>query len=130
MIVVNFAHPMTNCQLQAIKHLTGQAVKQVVAVHALVDPGQPIAPQVKDLVDQCGFSGEEWQTEPIVVNLPSLAVVAAAVVAELHGRMCYFPTVACLRPKPGVALLHCELGELVNSQFIRDAARNLRGECG
>jgi len=128
MIVVNFAHPITKDQLQAIEHLTVQPVEPVVAVHAQVDLGQPIGPQVKELVDRCGLSGEEWQTAPIVVNLPSLAVLAAAVVAELHGRMGYFPTVLSLRPSPGASPPRFELAELVNLQAIRDAARSRRME--
>lgn len=57
MIVVNFAHPMTKDQLKAIEHLTGQAIEGGVAVRAQVNLGWPIAPHVKDLVDQCGLSG-------------------------------------------------------------------------
>ncbi len=89
---------------------------------------QPIAPQVRELVDRCGLSGEEWQCEPIVVNLPSLAVLAAAVVAELHGRMGYFPTVLSLRPAPGVSPRRFELGEVVDLRWIRESARYRRTE--
>ncbi len=128
MIVVNFAHPLTKDQLQAIEHFAAQPVQRVVVVNAQVDLGQPIAAQVKELVDRCGLSGEEWQSEPIVVNLPSLAVLAAAVVAELHGRMGYFPTVLSLRPSPGVSPPRFELGELVDLQSIRESARSRRME--
>jgi hypothetical protein len=130
MMVINFAHPITEAQLRTLEELTGEAIDRVVAVSAQADLGRPLAPQVRDMVNRCGLSPEEWQTVPIVVNPPSLAVLAAAVVAELHGRMGYFPTVMCLRAAAGTSPPRFEVAQLVDLQGIRDAARARRMDGG
>jgi len=61
-----------------------------------------------------------------VVNLPSLSVVAALVVTELHGRCGYFPAVLRLKPVSDTTPLQFAVAEIVNLQMVRDAARQTR----
>jgi hypothetical protein len=72
------------------------------------------------------LSSEELQTKPILVNLPSLNTIAALLLAELHGRMGYFPPVLRLRPVSGVTPPRFEAAEIINLQEIRDSARKQR----
>jgi len=80
--------------------MTGQNVDQVLDEKADFDDTRPYADQVCDLLDQVPLSAEEWQSLSVVVNLPSYAVIAAGVLAELHGRIGHFPTVAWLIQTP------------------------------
>lgn len=126
MILINFAHPMTEEQLRQIEGVVGQPVERVIAVDAQIDPGQPLADQVVAMVDRVGLSPEEWQTLPLLINLPSLNYSAGVLLAELHGRMGYFPSIVRLRPAAGAVPPRFEVAEVINLQAVRDAARARR----
>lgn len=128
MILVNFAHPLTEEQLHQIEVLTGQKVERVIAIDAQIDPQEPLAPQVTAMVDRVGLGAEEWQTLPLLIALPSLNYSAGVLLAELHGRMGYFPSILRLRPIPGAIPPRFEIAEVINLQAVRDAARARRSE--
>jgi hypothetical protein len=46
--------------------------------------------------------------------------------AELHGRMGYFPPILRLRPVEGAIPPRFEVAEIINLQALRDAARKER----
>lgn len=110
MILLNFAHPLTESQLARVAELVGRPVERVVAVPARFDHAASFADQVKGLIAATGLTPDEWQTLPLLVNLPSLAPIAAVLLAELHGRTGYFPAVLRLRPIHGVTPPHFEVG--------------------
>src|SRR5215471_10738648 len=126
MILLNFAHPLTAVQRASVERCIGQALERVVEVKTQLNHDQPFAAQVRQLVEAVGLSSGEWQTLPLVVNLPSLSVVAALVVAELHGRCGYFPAVLRLKPVPDSTPPQFAVAEIVNLQMVRDAARHTR----
>jgi hypothetical protein len=126
MILLNFAHPLTAAQRASVERCSGQALERVIEVKTQLDHDQPCVAQVRQLVEAVGLTPEEWQTLPLVVNLPSLSVVAALVVAELHGRCGYFPAVLRLMPVPDTTPLQFIVAEIVNLQVVRDAARHTR----
>jgi len=90
------------------------------------DLAQPFVQQVIALVDQVKLTSAEWQTLPLLINLPSLNFVAATLLAELHGRMGYFPPVLRLRSVPGSIPPRFEVAEVINLQAVRDVARATR----
>ena len=53
-------------------------------------------------------------------------MVAALVMAELHGRCGYFPAVLRLKPVSDTTPLQFTVAEVVNLQVVRDAARHTR----
>lgn len=131
MILLNFSHPLTEEHLRQIERLTGEKVERVVEIDSQIDPQKPLAPQIVKMADQAGLSPEEWQTLPILINPPSLSFSAVALIAELHGRMGYFPP--CLRMRPvvdeqgnRVVPPRFEVAEILNLQAIRDEARERR----
>jgi hypothetical protein len=126
MILLNFAHPLTAAQRASVERCSGQALERVIEVKTQIEYDQPFAAQVRQLVEAVGLSSEEWQSLPLVVHLPSLSVVAALVVAELHGRCGYFPAVLRLTPVPDTTPLQFSVAEIVNLQVVRDAARHTR----
>jgi hypothetical protein len=126
MIVLNFSHPLTAVHLEEIQALTGEPVEQVVVLKTQFDPQQPFVPQVSTLMGQVGFTPQQWQTTRLLVNPPSLNVIAATVLAELHGRMGYFPAILRMKPIPDTTPPQFEVAEVINLQAVRDAARTHR----
>jgi hypothetical protein len=126
MILLNFSHPLTPDQLVQVAVLAGQAVGRVVDVPAQFNVTAPFVAQVGALVDRVGLMPVEWQTEPILVNPPALNVIAVTLLAELHGRMGYFPPVIRLRTVADSLLPAYEVAEIINLQAVRDTARGRR----
>ncbi len=128
MLILNFAHPLTDEHLARIEELTGQKPERVIVINSQIDTQQPLAPQVVAMADAAGLTPEEWQTLPILINPPALNFSAVALVAELHGRMGYFPP--CIRMRPvvdehgnRVVPPRFEVAEILNLQGVRDEAR-------
>jgi hypothetical protein len=126
MILLNFTHPLTSDQLARIETLTDEPVAEVRDIPAQFDNEQPFVPQIESLADACGLSPAEWQMVPFLVNPPALNFIAVALLAELHGRMGYFPPVMRTRPLAGSLPPRYEVAEVLNLQAIRDAARKKR----
>ncbi len=126
MLLLNFSHPLPTEQLERIAQLTGQPLETVLALSTQFDQSQPFIPQVTALIDQVPLTSEEWQTAPLLVVLPSLNYIAALVLAELHGRMGYFPPIVRLRPVEEALPPRYEVTEVINLQGVRDNARKKR----
>jgi len=127
MLIVNFSHPLTDTQKAQIEALTGQAIEQIVAVPVQFDNAQPFVPQLERLMAQIPLTSETWQTAPILVNPPSLNFITALLIAELHGRMGYFPPIIRIRPVSDAVPPRFEVAEILNLQAVRDKARARRG---
>ena len=126
MILLNFSHPLTPNQQAQIETLTGQTVARVIDLPTQFDEQAPFAPQVSALMATVPLASAEWQSEPILVLLPSLNFIAALVLAELHGRMGYFPPVARTHPVAGSIPRQYEVAEILDLQGVREAARRRR----
>ncbi len=126
MLLLNFSHPLTPAMRAQIEALAGEAVGREIAVLPQFDEQQPFAQQVSALLAGVQLSPEEWQTEPILVVLPSLNFIAALLLAELHGRMGYFPTAVRTRPAGDGLPRRYEVAELLDLQGAREAARRRR----
>lgn len=127
MRLLNFSHPLTPEQLAQAAELIGRPLARVVDLPVAFDHGRPFADQVAALADAAGLTPEEWQTLPLLVNPPALSWIAVTLLAELHGRMGYFPPVLRLRPVPGSLPPRFEVAEVVNLQAVREEARERRG---
>ena len=126
MILLNFSHPLTPDQQAQVETRLDQKLERIIEMPVQFDPQQPFLPQVKALMTRMPLSPEELQGKPILVNLPSLNVIAALVLAELHGRMGYFPPVLRLRPVEAAIPPRYEVAEVLNLQLVRDNARTKR----
>ncbi len=128
MIVINFSHPLTPEQLEKIAKIAGREIERVIEVPTQLDITRAFAPQVVELVDSVGLAPEEWQKLPIVINPPALSAIAVLVIAELHGRMGYFPPCVRLRQvrsEAGVSVSF-EVAEILSLQEQREQARQRR----
>jgi hypothetical protein len=126
MLILNYAHPLTAEQLAQVEALVGTKISEVKQIKVQLNQAEPLLSQVVTLADAAGLSGEEWSGQALVVNPPSLNFVAIALLAELHGRMGYFPTCLRLRPIEGSIPPRFEVAEVLNLQDIRNAARGRR----
>ncbi len=126
MILLNFSHPITPAQQAQIEALAGAPVDRIVEAPVQFDEQRPFAPQLEEALAQVPLTAAAWQMEPLLVVLPSLNFIAALLLAELHGRMGYFPTVVRLRPVPSATPRRYEVAELLDLQAARDAARRHR----
>ena len=126
MILLNFSHPLTSDQQAQIETLLDQKLERILEIPVQFDPRQPFLPQLALLMEKVPLTPQEWQGAAILVNLPSLNVIAALLLAELHGRMGYFPPVLRLRPVEGAIPPRYEAAEILNLQSLRDAARAKR----
>ena len=77
-------------------------------------------------MERIAIKPDEWQQQPIIVNLPALSVIAGLVLAELHGRMGYFPPVVRLKPVSSLGPVVFELAEVLPLNAVREAARQKR----
>ena len=126
MLLLNFTHPLPLAQLDRLVELIGLPIAEVREHMAQFDHTRPFADQVAELVDAMRLSPQQWQTEAILVNPPALAPIVAVLIAELHGRMGYFPAIVRVRPVAGSTPPAYEVAEIINLQAVRDAARQSR----
>ena len=126
MILLNFSHPITPAQQAQIEALTGQRIDRTIDAMPQFDEQQPFGPQLAALLAQVDLTPVQWQSEPLLVVLPSLNFIAAALLAELHGRMGYFPPVVRTRPVANAVPRRYEVAEILDLQSIREVARKAR----
>jgi hypothetical protein len=123
MILVNFSHPLTATQQAAIETLTQEKITQVIEVKTHFNEAQPYTDQLRALVESIELTSAQWQQERLLINPPSLSAIAALVLAELHGRMGYFPSIVRLRPVAGSMPPQFEVAEILNLHSVREKAR-------
>ncbi|WP_129678154.1 CRISPR-associated protein Csx15 [Candidatus Chloroploca sp. Khr17] len=126
MLLLNYAHPLTEEQLAHLEALAG--VRPAVrSLAAQADRSQSFAQQACALADAAGLTGEAWQTTPLLINPPGLAALALALLTEVHGRCGYFVPVLNIRPVAGSVPPRFEIAEIINLQALREEARTRRG---
>jgi len=126
MLLLNFAHPFTERQRAQLGALVGTPIENILDIQTQFDPNESFAAQAVALIDSVGMSREQWQHTPLIVNPPSLSAIACAVIAELHGRMGYFPTIVRLRPVPDAVVPSFEVAEVIALNPLREEARRRR----
>ncbi len=126
MIIINFSHPITPAQASQLEALACQPIEQVISLPVSFNNQQPYLPQLAQLMAQLALSADQLQSEAILVNPPSLNFIASLVLAELHGRMGYFPPIIRLRPVEGALPPQYEVAEVLNLQAVRDRSRQTR----
>lgn len=126
MILLNFSHPLTPAQIEQVESYTGETIQQVVDFPVQFQNELSFLPQLEVLFSRLPLNPQTLQTEAILVNPPSLNFITALVLAELHGRMGFFPPVLRMRPAAGSLPPCYEVAEVLNLQAVRDHARQAR----
>lgn len=132
MHLLNFSHPLTADNLADIATLLKRDVAaiQVRSISTQFDHEHSFAEQVRDLVDSLGISAATWQSAPLLINPPAYTPIAVTLLAELHGRMGYFPPHLRLKPQPDSLPPRFIVAEIINLQAVRDTARQGRNPVG
>lgn len=126
MLLINFSHPLTPDQTAQLESISGQSIEQVLPIPVQFDAQQPFIPQLAALLAQVPLTPEQWQTTPLLIVPPALNFITAILLAELHGRMGYFPPIVRLRSVANALPPRYEVAEMLNLQAVRDAARKER----
>lgn len=126
MILLNFSHPITDEQQAQIEGLIGRKVERIHHLPVQFDHAEAYLPQLSKVMEKLPLSPQELQSAAVLVNLPSFNAIAALVLAELHGRMGYFPPIVRMRPVEGAIPPKFEAAEVLNLQTVRDVARTKR----
>jgi len=126
MILLNFSHPLTPEQIDQVNQLVSQPVSQTINFTVQFNTEEPFIPQLDKLLEHLPLSAEDMQGEPILVNPPSLNFITALLLAELHGRMGYFPPIIRLRPVSQSLPPRYEVAEILHLQAVRAGARKKR----
>lgn len=127
MLLLNFAHPLTDEQIAQVHTILGKtpSIRQITTQ---IDRQRPLAAVASEMINAAKLSADEWQTQQIIINPPGLAPLAVALVAEIHGRCGYFVPMLNIRPVADATTQRYEVAEIINLQHIRDFARTLRQE--
>ncbi|HRE46683.1 MAG TPA: CRISPR-associated protein Csx15 [Aggregatilineales bacterium] len=126
MKVINFSHPLTDAQIHQLETLTELIAQEIRDVRVQFDLEKEFTPQVVTMIDDLAITPDEWQKEAWLIVPPALNFITAIVLAELHGRMGRFPTIIRLRPVAGAVVSTFEVGEIINLDSVRNAARARR----
>jgi len=122
--LINFSHPITDEQVTDLQGVLGDVV-DVVDVSVQVDMEMSFDSQADGVLDAVGLSAKDWQTKSILVNPCGLSAMWSILLAKLHGKMGYFPTVMRLKSDGGTVRKFV-VAEIVGLQRIRDEARRTR----
>ena len=126
MRILNFAYPITDEHQMKIEDLANHAISEIRNIPVNFELERPFDVQAREIVDSIGLTPHEWQTPPVLVNLPSLNFGAVTILVELHGRIGHFPSVLRTRPVSNGGLTYYEIAEIINLQNLRVTTRNER----
>lgn len=126
MIVLNFSHPLSALQLEQLEAISGELIDEVIVVDSFVDQTESLPAQVSHWINELEIDSSRWQSERWLVNLPALNVSTALVLAQLHGRMGYFPACVRIVPKQTAVSPKFLVAEVLNLQAVRNTARRNR----
>lgn len=131
-IILNFSHPLTEFHEEQIRQLLSGRSEEGIAeidvwdICLQLDNQESYGKQITAIVDAIDLNSEQWQTAAILINPPAYNFVAVTLIAELHGRMGYFPPILRIRPIPKASPPRYEVTEIIDLQVIRDSARRTR----
>ena len=126
MYLLNFSHPLTPDQIAQIESMINRVITNLVETPVDFDSELPFENQLSNLLDKLPLTKSQLQTEPILINPPALNHITAVLIANLHGRMGYFPPIIRLYLVPDSLPPSYEVAEIINLQTVRDQARKSR----
>jgi len=88
--------------------------------------GHPVLPGQLKAIEKVDLSPVQWQVSNIVALPAGYSAIWSVVLAEIHGRLGYFPDVVHLRPSAAAATEKFEVAEIMNLRQVRHASRGKR----
>lgn len=127
-LIINFSgHPVLPGQQKDIGKMMHWPSPEIINVSlGNVAEDHNFVSTIEKAVEKIALSPEEWQSTPIVVIAAGYSAVWSVVLAELHGRLGYFPDVVRLRPASTVSNEKFEVAEIMNLREVRHKSRDKR----
>ena len=127
-LVITFSpHPLLPGQRAAIRAKTGWPALEVIdGGVGNVPEGQNFVSAAVRYLDRIDLLPAEWQIYPLVVVPAGYSVLWSAFLAELHGRLGYFPDLVRLRPAPAVMDAKYEGAGIERLRDVRNQALGKR----
>jgi hypothetical protein len=127
-LILNFSgHPVTAGQQQAIEKLMHWSASGLVDVRlGNVPEDNNFVPFITKAIESAGLLPEDWQTTTFVTVPAGYPAAWSVILAELHGRLGYFPDVVRLRPTRSGASEKYEVAEIISLRQLRHESRGKR----
>jgi len=127
-LILNFSgHPVLGGQLGAIEKMMHWPSSQVIDVPVgTISEDHGFVASIVKKIEAVDLLPAQWQTSNIVVIPAGYSALWSVVLAELHGRLGYFPDVVHLRPAAGSSKEKFEVAEVMNLRDVRHASRGKR----
>lgn len=127
-LVLNFSgHPVLSKQQQDIRILMGWISVVVIDVTlGNVPEDNNFIGSIVGAIDDICLSPDEWQSIPMVVIPSGYSPIWSIVLAELHGRLGYFPDVVRFRASIQPSSERFEVAEIMNLREVRHQSRRKR----
>lgn len=127
-LVLNFSgHPVSETQRTAMQQQLGWPQLTVIEARlGNVPESRRFVGEVRSYIGQIDLPPEEWQRRHLAVIPAGYAPAWSVLLAELHGRLGYFPDMVRLRPTRGPGEEKFEVVEVVSLRDIRNEARSRR----
>ncbi|QGT99783.1 hypothetical protein SYNTR_1190 [Candidatus Syntrophocurvum alkaliphilum] len=126
MIIINFSHPMHDKDIKRIEEITNIKVTEIRDIDTFIDIEKNLEEQLFSIIKEVGFTSHQWQTEPFLINPPSLNYSTAALISLIHGLAGHFPAIVRFKPISNVISTSFEVAEIINLQQLREKARQIR----
>jgi len=127
-LVLNFSgHPVLPGQVKTIEKMQQWPSSKVIDVPLgnVAEDGKFVASIVR-AIERIDLSPEQWQTSAIVAVPAGYSAIWSVLLAEMHGRLGYFPDVVHLRPSSEVSAEKFEVAEIMNLREVRHSSRDKR----
>lgn len=127
-LILNFSgHPVLDAQKRDIGQMMHWSSSEVINVPiGNVPEDHNFISSIEKAVQKIALSPEEWQSTPVVVIPAGYSQIWSVVMAELHGRLGYFPDVVRLRESSTVSNEKFEVAEIMNLREVRHNSRDKR----
>jgi len=116
MILLNFSLPLAPEQVAKIEHMLHLRIERVIELSIYFQENKPFVPQFHEAFLVMPFSPDQWQTLPLLVNLPPDNYTSVLIMAELHRRMGYVAPFIRLKPMGRAGSPYVEVVKIVNLQ--------------
>lgn len=127
-LVLNFSgHPVLPGQLAAIERMQHWPSSQVISVQVgTIGEDRRFVANIVRALDGIDLSPEQWQTASIVAIPAGYSAIWSVLLAEMHGRLGYFPDVVHLRPASAASKEKYEVAEIMSLRAVRHSSREKR----